>query len=138
MSNKQKPHIVLDPTKCKHGTWPGSPLVDGRFKELMEEYVLALEELAMRLYEAEDGGARGQGVPELPGLSNSGNQSHVEQRINPNGYMADKEVTELRKMRSDWLKQFRRLVQDAQRDLGQRELLKGPRDRFGRLRILSD
>ncbi len=138
MPKQKMPKVILDPTKCKHGTWPGSPLVDGRFKELTEDMILALEELAMRLNEAEEAAAIGPGVPEVPGVSSGGNESGVEKRINPHGYLADKEVRELRKMRSDWLKELRRLVQDYERDLGQRELLKGPRDRYGRLRILSD
>lgn len=135
--SKKKPFIVVDPTKCKHATWPGHPLIDGRFRELQLECNEALLELAMRLNEAEEAAAMGGGVPELPGVSSGGQHSPVEQRLNPRGKIADKEVRELRKMRDLWLKELRRLVQDYERDLGNRPLLTGPRDRYGRLRILS-
>ena len=134
MTKNKRP--AVEPTKCKHGTWPGHPLVDGRFRELMEMYVEVLEDLATLLNEAEECAAMGAGAPEVS-VSSNGNASHVEQRLNPQGYIADTEVKELRKLKRDWLKLFRELVYNAERDLGKRPHVQGPRDRFGRLRILS-
>lgn len=119
--------------------WPHSPLVDGVFRELLGEYEAALEDLAVRLSFAEEAAAIGSGQSES-GMVSGGTSRGVEVRLQINEFdmeMADTEVRELRKLRDKWRKALRVLVRDAQVDLGQRAPLKGPRDKSGRLKILT-
>ena len=136
--------------------WPGSPIIDGRFYELLTTYTLLLEELGMLLHQAEDAAAAGRGVSDLPEVhSTSRAASPVEARLNtstvpskvltPEGeikryrvsLMADDEVRAYRTMKNKWRKRLNELVEEAEVDLGKRAPRKGPRDRFGKLKILS-
>jgi hypothetical protein len=126
----------VDPTTCRHGVWPSSSLVTGRFAGLLERYTLALEVLALRLQQEEEAAARGRGRSQQPAAS-SGPLSAVESRLGDSGRLADETVRELRRTRDTHGRAFEGLVRKLEADLGMREPLKGPREPSGRLKILT-
>jgi hypothetical protein len=125
-----------DGTTCRHGLWPSSPIVDGRFGDLLSTYFQMLEELGAQLAQAEEAAVRGSGAAEQRSVTGVPS-SPVEGRLGRDGRLADQQVRELRKIRGDWLKRLQTLVHAAQSDLGLRQPIQGPRDRQGRLKILT-
>jgi predicted GIY-YIG superfamily endonuclease len=101
-SEVQEPTVQLrarraaDFAQCRHGVWPGSPLVDGRFHQFIGFYVKMLEELAVELNQTEHAAAlwhrRGGGT-------------------------GKDEVEELRRLRAAWLKLFGELARTLRQDL---------------------
>ncbi len=124
-----------NPALCRHGTWPSSSLVDGRFERLLRAETDALEHLAVRLFEAETEAALARGGSELP--SRTGPSSSVEGVLGRDGRMWDAECQSLRETREKAFKSLRATVIDLEEDLGLRSKRKGRRDKFGRLAILS-
>jgi len=124
-----------NPALCRHGTWPSSSLVDGRFERLLRAETDELEHLAVRLFEAETEAALARGGSELP--SRTGPSSSVEGVLGRDGRMWDAECQSLRETREKAFKSLRATVIDLEEDLGLRSKRKGRRDKFGRLAILS-
>jgi hypothetical protein len=90
--------VGYDPTKCRHGTWPSSQLVDGKFARMLQQYITALELLTASLEVAERDAVSPRS-PEYGVRVGGTTRTDLANRLTRAGTLHGEEVKELRKIR---------------------------------------
>jgi hypothetical protein len=137
----KRPREAYDPAFCRHGVWPSSQLVDGRFEEYASRLFVALERHCYQLADAERAAATGQGHDEpLRPAAGGTSVSVVESRLRMRTTtveLADDEARRLRSDRQRLLSLLKATAETAEAVVGLRGWPKGRRDRYGRPLILT-